>query len=61
MDGELTAQLRKLMEAKGDVYKRQRFVQTLKSVMPMLLIGIVVLMLVTYIPQVTTFLPGLIK
>ena len=38
-----------------------RFVQTLKSVMPMLLIGIVVLMLVTYIPQVTTFLPGLIK
>jgi len=27
----------------------------------MLLIGIVVLMLVTYIPQVTTFLPGLIK
>ena len=38
-----------------------RFVQTLKSVLPMLLIGIVVLMLVTYIPQVTTFLPGLIK
>ena len=38
-----------------------RFVQTLKSVMPMLLIGVVVLMLVTYIPQVTTFLPGLIK
>ena len=38
-----------------------RFVQTLKSVLPMLLIGIVVLVLVTYIPQVTTFLPGLIK
>ena len=38
-----------------------RFVQTLKSVMPMLLIGVVVLMLVTYIPQVTTFLPGVIK
>ena len=38
-----------------------RFVQTLKSVLPMLFIGIVVLMLVTYIPQVTTFLPGLIK
>lgn len=38
-----------------------RFVQTLKSVLPMLLISIIVLMLVTYIPQVTTFLPGLIK
>lgn len=37
------------------------FVKTLKSVMPMILIGIVVLMLVTYIPQITTFLPGLLK
>lgn len=37
------------------------FVKTLKSILPMLLIGIIVLMLVTYIPQVTTFLPGLVK
>ena len=27
----------------------------------LVIIGILVLMLVTYIPQVTTFLPGLIK
>lgn len=37
------------------------FVKTLKSVLPMLIIGGLVLMLVTYIPQVTTFLPQLIK
>lgn len=37
------------------------FVKTLKSVLPMLLIGVIVLMLVTYIPQVTTFLPSLVK
>ncbi len=37
------------------------FVKTLKSVMPMILIGIVVLMMVTYIPAVTTFLPSLLK
>lgn len=37
------------------------FMKTLKSVAPMILIGIVVLMLVTYIPQVTTFLPTLIE
>lgn len=37
------------------------FVKTLRSVLPMLLIGLVVLMLVTYIPQVTTFLPSLLQ
>ncbi len=37
------------------------FVQTLKSVLPMILIGILVLLLVTYIPAVTTFLPGLLS
>lgn len=37
------------------------FVKTLKSVLPMLLIGLIVLMFVTYIPQITTFLPGLLK
>jgi len=37
------------------------FMKTLKAVAPMILIGIIVLMLVTYIPQVTTFLPTLIK
>ncbi len=37
------------------------FVQTLKSVLPMLIIGLIVLMMVTYIPQVTTFLPQLMK
>lgn len=37
------------------------FVKTLKSVLPMLLIGLIVLMFVTYIPQVTTFLPSLLK
>lgn len=37
------------------------FAKTLKAVLPMLLIGIVVLMMVTYIPPVTTFLPTLIK
>lgn len=37
------------------------FVQTLKSVLPMILIGIIVLMLVTYIPAVTTFLPSLLQ
>ena len=37
------------------------FVKTLKAVMPMLLIGVIVLLLVTYIPQVTTFLPAFIQ
>lgn len=37
------------------------FVQTLKSVLPMILIGFIVLMMVTYIPQVTTFLPGFLQ
>lgn len=37
------------------------FVKTLKAVLPMLLISFIVLMIVTYIPQVTTFLPTLIK
>ncbi len=39
----------------------ESFMKTLKSVLPMLLIGIIVLLLVTYIPQVTTFLPGLLQ
>lgn len=37
------------------------FVKTLKAVLPMLLISFIVLMVVTYIPQTTTFLPTLIK
>ncbi len=37
------------------------FVQTLKSILPMLLISILVLMLVTFIPQFTLWLPSLLQ
>ncbi|WP_352400396.1 TRAP transporter large permease [Anaerotignum sp.] len=40
---------------------RASFVQTLKSMLPMLLISIIVLMLVTFIPQITMWLPSLIQ
>ncbi|WP_304509473.1 TRAP transporter large permease [Anaerotignum sp.] len=37
------------------------FVQTLRSLLPMLIISIIVLLLVTFIPQVTLWLPSLIQ
>ncbi|WMI81730.1 TRAP transporter large permease [Anaerotignum sp. MB30-C6] len=37
------------------------FVQTLKSIVPMLLISIIVLLIVTLIPQITLWLPSLIQ
>lgn len=35
--------------------------KTIRSMMPLLLISIIVLMLITYVPQITTWLPSLIK
>ncbi|KAF5060471.1 TRAP transporter large permease [Anaerotignum sp.] len=37
------------------------FVETLRSILPMLLVSIVVLMLVTFVPQFTLWLPSLLK
>ena len=35
--------------------------KALKAMMPMLLISVIVLMLITYIPALTTWLPSMIK
>jgi TRAP-type C4-dicarboxylate transport system permease large subunit len=35
--------------------------KTMRSLMPMLLLSIAVLMLITYVPQITTWLPSMIK
>lgn len=40
---------------------RASFVQTLKSILPMLLLSIVVLMFVTFVPQLTLWLPSLLQ
>jgi C4-dicarboxylate transporter DctM subunit len=45
----------------GNQIAGARLERTLKDSIPMLLIGIFVLMLVTYIPALTTWLPGLAK
>ncbi len=37
------------------------FVQTLKSILPLLLLSVVVLMLVTFVPQLTLWLPSLLQ
>lgn len=37
------------------------FVQTLRSLLPMLIISIIILLIVTFIPQVTLWLPSLIQ
>lgn len=37
------------------------FVETLRSILPMLLVSIVVLMLVTFVPEFTLWLPSLLK
>ena len=40
---------------------KTRLMKTLKAMMPMLLISVIVLMLITYIPALTTWLPSMIK
>lgn len=40
---------------------KTRLMKALKAMMPMLLISVIVLMLITYIPALTTWLPGMIK
>ena len=35
--------------------------KALKAMMPMLLISVIVLLLITYIPALTTWLPSMIK
>ncbi|WP_313530160.1 TRAP transporter large permease [Anaerotignum sp.] len=40
---------------------RASFVKTLRSMLPMLLISIIVLMVVTFIPEITLWLPSLIQ
>ena len=40
---------------------KTRLMKALKAMMPMLLISVIVLMLITYIPVLTTWLPSMIK
>ena len=40
---------------------KTRLMKALKAMMPMLLISVIVLMLITYIPALTTWLPSMIK
>ena len=40
---------------------KTRLIKALKAMMPMLLISVIVLMLITYIPALTTWLPSMIK
>jgi len=45
----------------GNKIAEAKLEQTIKSSMPLLLIGIFVLMMVTYLPKVTTWLPSLLN